>query len=117
MNTNLNTDTENLAKPLLNDGLVYSTSLLTDQFGNSKIDDNTKLGLIKVCVEFGCESVYHNCPKKVKHCEFCGGTIKMINAETYFKKFSDRFFQYDQPTGEYFRPKIIEKQYSLDIDC
>lgn len=84
---------------------VYSTSLLTDSFGNSIVQDTAQLGLIKVCVEPGCESVYHNCDFKVKKCEFCGGSIKMINQETYFKKFSNRFFQYDQPTGEYFRPK------------
>lgn len=85
--------------------ITYSTSPLTDSYGNSIISENVKLGLIKVCVEPGCESVYHNCDFKVKKCEFCGGSIKMINQETYFKKFSDRFFQYDQKTGEYFRPK------------
>lgn len=94
----------------------YSTSVLTDEFGNSIISENEKLGLIKVCVVPECESVYHNCPFEVKKCEFCNGSIKMINQETYFKKFADRFFQYDQPTGEYFRPKKEEKQQTLDLD-
>lgn len=98
-----------------NDSLVYATSLLTNEIGVSNVNDDVKLGLIKVCVEPGCESLYHNCPFKVKRCEFCGGSIKMINQETYFKKFSDRFFQYDHPTGEYFRPQKTKKQYSLDI--
>lgn len=85
--------------------IIYSTSPLTDAFGNSPVAENVQLGLIKMCVEPGCESVYHNCPFEVKRCEFCGGSIKMINQQTYFKKFSDRFFQYDQPSGDYFRPK------------
>lgn len=94
----------------------YSTSNLTNEIGVSVVPEKIKLGLIKVCVEYGCESVYHNCPEKVKKCEFCGGSIKMINQETYFKKFANRFFQYDQPTGEYFRPtkKITQTQLEFE---
>lgn len=94
----------------------YSTSSLTNEKGISIISENVQLGTIKVCVETTCESVYHNCPVKVKKCEFCGGSIKMINQETYFKKFANRFFQYDQPTGEYFRPQKIKPQLALDLD-
>jgi len=86
--------------------IIYDTSPLTDEFGNSIISSDTKLGLIKICGEPACGSIYHNCPFEIKKCEFCGGSIKMINQETFFKKFSDSFFQYDQPSGEYFRPKI-----------
>jgi coproporphyrinogen III oxidase-like Fe-S oxidoreductase len=111
------TKQSNKLKPMLNNGLVYSTSSLTDKFGISNVNNDIKLGLIKVCVQPECESLYHNCPFEVKRCEFCGGSIKMINQETYFKKFSDRFFQYDQPTGEYLRPRKIKPQYSLDVDC
>lgn len=99
-----------------NNKVVYSTSSLTDEFGNSNIINDVELGLIKVCVVPQCESVFHNCPFEIKKCEFCDGSIKMINQETYFKKFSDRFFQYDQPTGEYFRPKKINPQLSFEID-
>lgn len=94
----------------------YSTSNLTDEIGVSVVPENVKLGLIKVCVEFGCESVYHNCPEKIKKCEFCGGSIKMINQDTYFKKFSDRFYQYNQPTGEYFRPQKTKPQLTLELE-
>ena len=31
-----------------------------------------------------------------------------INEETYWKKFSDNWFQYDFLTGEYFRPEKTE---------
>lgn len=93
--------------------IIYSTSCLTDEYGNSNIEHNIKLGLIKVCVEPGCESIFHNCDVKIKRCEFCSSPIKMINQETFFKKFSNRFFQYDQASGEYFRPKKIVLQYQL----
>lgn len=100
-----------------NQNITYSTSPLTDEFGNSIITNDFKLGLIKICVVPACESVYHNCPYELKKCEFCGGSIKMINQDTFFKKFSNRFFQYNQPTGDYYRPKIIENQISFDFDC
>lgn len=96
--------------------LTYSISNLTNEIGVSPMSEKVVLGLIKVCVETGCESVFHNCPEKVKRCEYCNGSIKMINQETYFKKFSDRFFQYDQPTGEYFRPQKEKHQLTLDLD-
>lgn len=100
----------------MNNSIIYSTSSLTNEIGVSVVSQNVVLGLIKVCVEYGCESVYHNCPVEIKKCEFCGGSIKMINQDTYFKKFSDRFFQYDQPTGEYFRPQKIKPQLTLQLD-
>lgn len=100
----------------MNNKITYSTSILTNEFGVSLVSENEKLGIIKVCVEFGCESVYHNCPVKITRCEYCNGNIKRINEETYFKKFSDRFFQYDQPTGEYFRPQKKQPQLKLDLD-
>lgn len=65
----------------------------------------SKTKIIKVCPDPGCEAVYHNCPTKQTHCIDCGGWIKKINEETYWKKFADKFFQYDFLTGQYYRPK------------
>jgi hypothetical protein len=60
--------------------------------------------MIKKCPDPGCETIYHNCTEKDKKCHYCGGSIKMINKETYIKKYSLFFFQYDYQTSEYFRP-------------
>jgi len=92
--------------------MTYSTSPLTDEFGNSIVADDVVLGLIKVCADPLCGNIYHNCPFEVKRCE-CGGGIKMINQDTFFKKFSNTFFQYDQPSGEYYRPRK-QSQISLN---
>ena len=62
-------------------------------------------GIIKVCGDPGCDAVWHNVPKDEKHCKDCGGTIKMINQETYLKKFADSFFQYDFNSHDYYRPE------------
>lgn len=62
------------------------------------------LGLIKVCPDPGCEAVFHNCPQKQTKCLDCGGRIMRINKETYWKKFSQNFFQYDFKTQKYYRP-------------
>ena len=59
--------------------------------------------MIKVCPVPGCEAVFHNCEKHHKKCLDCGGTIKMINHDTYLKKFKYNFFQYDYLTGNYYR--------------
>lgn len=95
-----------------NEKINYSTSILTDEFGNSFVPENVVLGLIKVCGDPCCGTIFHNCPFEVKRCSFCDGSIKMINQETFFKKFSNNFFQYDQPTGEYYRPRK-QSQISL----
>lgn len=62
---------------------------------------------IKVCVDPGCEAVFHNSPKKHTRCNNCGGRIMSINESTYWKKFSYNWFQYDFLTGAYYRPQII----------
>lgn len=64
-------------------------------------------GLIKVCPDPHCDAVWHNCPKEQTKCLDCGGNIMLINEPTYWKKFSENFFQYDFPTHEYFRPKQL----------
>jgi len=74
-----------------------------------------ELGLIKVCADPHCEAVYHNAPSKPCHCEFCGIPLKRINEDTYWKKFSNNWFQYDFETGEYFRPQKPIVQLSLDL--
>lgn len=73
------------------------------------------LGLIKVCPDPGCEAVWHNCPKKHTKCNDCGGNIMQINEDTFWKKFSNNWFQYDFETGEYFRPQKPIVQLSLDL--
>lgn len=73
------------------------------------------LGLIKVCVDPQCEAVYHNCDKKHTRCNDCGGWIIIINEETFWKKFSNNFFQYDFLTGEYYRPQKEVLQLTMDL--
>jgi hypothetical protein len=64
--------------------------------------------VIKVCPNPMCDAVWHNVPKKHTRCNDCGGHIMQINEDTYQKKFSNNFFQYDFETGEYLRPEIKE---------
>ncbi len=68
---------------------------------------------IKVCVDPGCEAVYHNCHTKPSYCFDCGGRIMEINQDTYTKKFSNNWFQYDYETKEYYKPII--PQLKLDL--
>jgi len=75
----------------------------------------SRLGIIKVCPDPGCESVWHYCPIKHTKCNDCGGRIMKINEDTFWKKFSKNWFQYNFETGEYFRPLKIESQLSLDF--
>lgn len=74
-----------------------------------------KLGLIKICPDPHCEAIYHNIPKSHTKCGDCGCTLIWINEKTYWKKFSNNFFQYDFQTGEYIRPVKTEAQLSLDF--
>lgn len=62
--------------------------------------------VIKVCPDPHCEAVYHNCPKKVTHCNDCGGHIITVNLETYQKKFVEKFYQYDWKSMDYYRPQL-----------
>ena len=73
------------------------------------------LGLIKVCPVPGCEAVWHNIPKSYTKCNDCGGRVILINEDTFWKKFSKKWFQYDFLTGEYYRPQKEFLQLSLDI--
>lgn len=72
--------------------------------------------LIKVCPDPGCGAVYHNCPKKQTRCNDCGGNIMQINEDTFWKRFSNNWFQYDFLTGEYYRPQKEVYQLSLDLE-
>ena len=63
--------------------------------------------LIKVCPDLHCEAVYHNVQAKQTRCKNCGGWIIKINDKTYWKKFSENFFQYDYTTEEFYRPEKI----------
>lgn len=69
--------------------------------------DKTQLLVTKVCGDPGCESIWHNCPKKETHCKDCGGRIIQINNDTFQKKYANNFIQYDFNTYEYFRPKSL----------
>jgi hypothetical protein len=60
--------------------------------------------MIKKCPVTGCETIYHNCTEKDKKCLNCGGFIKMINENTFLRKYKNWFFQYDYVTDEIFRP-------------
>jgi hypothetical protein len=66
------------------------------------------MSLIKVCPNPQCEAVWHNIPREYTKCNDCGGRVMIINLDTYEKKFSNNWFQYDFNTGEYFR---IEKPF------
>jgi hypothetical protein len=68
---------------------------------------------IKVCPDPQCEAVYHNCPIKHTRCNNCGGWIKRIDNDTYWRKFSTIFFQYDFSTMEYYYPIKNVNQLSL----
>jgi hypothetical protein len=68
---------------------------------------------IKICPDVGCEAVWHNCPTTETKCKDCGGNIRIVNEETYWKKFSENWFQYDYNTFEYFRPAPNIKQLIL----
>ena len=71
------------------------------------------MSFIKVCGDPGCEAVYHNCPKKQTKCSDCGGNMIEINAQTYWSKFSNNWFQYDYPTMNYYRPIQVKTQLEL----
>lgn len=70
---------------------------------------------IKICPDPGCEAVYHNCPIKHTRCNDCNGNLRLINEETYWKKFSNNWFQYDFNTGKYYRPIKINNQLTLEF--
>jgi len=69
--------------------------------------------VIKVCPDPQCESVYHNCPVKNTKCQNCNGRVMKINQQTFDKKFSNHWFQYDFQTMDYFRP--TKSQLILDL--
>ena len=70
---------------------------------------------IKVCPDPQCEAVWHCCPKIQTKCKDCGGNIIKINEDTFWKKFSKNWFQYDFETGEYFRPQKKNAQLLLEL--
>ena len=72
------------------------------------------LDLIKVCPNPNCEAVYHNIPKSYTKCNDCNGRVMLINEETYWKKFSNNWFQYNFINGEIFRPQKTS-QFILDL--
>lgn len=70
---------------------------------------------IKVCGDPHCEAVFHNIPKEVTHCPDCDGRLISINEETWAKRYSSWYFQYDFNTGEYFRPEIQSNSTQLQL--
>jgi hypothetical protein len=60
---------------------------------------------IKVCGDPHCEAIFHNIPKEVTKCNDCNGRVITINEDTYWKKYSDNFFQYDYNTMEFYYPE------------
>ena len=61
--------------------------------------------IIKVCPDPNCEAVWHNIPKSYTKCNDCGGRVMLINQKTFWKKFSNNWYQYDYKTGNYYRPQ------------
>ena len=70
------------------------------------IHNNIILNFIKVCPDPSCEAVWHNIPKTYTKCNDCGGRVMLINENTFWKKFSNNWFQYDFQTGEYYKFNI-----------
>lgn len=70
---------------------------------------------VKVCGDPGCEAVFHNVPKSATKCSDCGGRIMTINESTFWRKFSNNYFQYDYLTGNYYRPIKKTEQLSFDF--
>ena len=68
---------------------------------------------IKVCADPTCEAVYHNIPISFKKCKDCGARVMLINEDTFWKKFSKNWFQYDFASGKYYRPQKENKQLML----
>lgn len=68
---------------------------------------------IKICGDPQCEAIYHNTPKTETRCKNCNGRLIIINEETFYKKYSQSYFQYDFVTEEYFRPE--KKTMQLDL--
>lgn len=71
---------------------------------------------IKVCPDPNCEAVWHNTPKKETKCKDCGGSIMIINEATFYKKFSNNWFQYDYPTHEIYRLEKPVAQLELEFN-
>jgi hypothetical protein len=69
--------------------------------------------LIKICPDPHCDTIYHNCTEKDKKCKNCGGTIKMINEKTFFKKYINHFWQLDYKTENFYRLQPNYKQLEL----
>ena len=82
----------------------------------STLATKSKLSLVKVCPDPGCEAVWHNIPQAYTKCNDCGGRVMLINENTYWNKFSNKWFQYDFETGNYFRPQKSNVQLSIDFD-
>lgn len=70
--------------------------------------------MIKVCIDPGCEEVAHNIEKKEKRCRTCNGILVAINDETFRKKFSANFFQFNYETGDQIKP-ILTPQLTLNL--
>jgi len=71
--------------------------------------------LIKICGDPHCDAIWHHCPRKLTKCKNCNGNLILINSKTYWKKFSNSFFQYDTLTEEYFRPQKMLLQLQLNF--
>jgi len=68
---------------------------------------------IKICGDPHCEAIFHNTPKCKTRCKNCDGRLIIINEKTFYKKYSQSYFQYDFVTEEYFRPQ--KKTMQLDL--
>lgn len=71
--------------------------------------------IIKVCPDPNCEAVWHNIPKSYTKCNDCGGRVMLINQKTFWKKFSNNWYQYDYKTGNYYRPQKTNVQIIINF--
>lgn len=69
---------------------------------------------IKVCTNPNCEEIAHNIEKEEKRCRNCGFLMVEINQETYLKKYSKWFWQYDYKTGNLHTSRQILKEFFGD---
>lgn len=75
-------------------GYIYS---LIDKFDFSKV---------KVCGNPCCEEIAFEIEKSETRCRNCNGRMISINKQTYLKKFTTNYFQYNYKTGDLIHQEI-----------
>ena len=71
--------------------------------------------MTKVCPNPNREAIWHNIPKSYTKCNDCGGNVMLINEDTFWRKFSNNWYQYNFEDGQYFRPEKKDIQLNLEL--